>query len=65
MNLEKSHIMAAEVELLGFTSTQTSTKPMRKRIDAILKLAPLRNVRGCRRIIGIIKELTKKDVKFK
>ena len=46
--------MAIEVELLGFTLTHTGAKPTAKRIAAILKLAPPKNVQGCRRIIGII-----------
>ena len=54
VNLEKSHIMAIEVELLGFILTHTGAKPTPKRIKEILKLAPPKNVRGCRRIIGII-----------
>ena len=54
VNLEKSHIMAIEVELLGFILTRTGAKPTPKRIEAILKLATSKNVRGCRRIIRII-----------
>ena len=54
VNLEKNNIMAIEVELLGFTLTRTGAKPTSKRIEAIPKLAPPKNVRGCRRIIGII-----------
>ena len=45
--------MAIEVELLGFTLTRTGAKPTAKRSVAIIKLTPPKNVRGCRRIIGI------------
>ena len=54
LNLDKSHIMAIQVELLGFILMRTGAKPIPKRIEAILKLAPPENVRGCWRIIGII-----------
>ena len=54
VNLEKSYIMTIQVELLGFILTRTGAKPTPKRIEAILKLAPPKNVQGCRRIIGII-----------
>ena len=54
VNLSKSSIMGEEVELLGFMMTRKGSKPTAKRIEAILKLAPPKNVRGCRRIIGII-----------
>ena len=54
VNLEKSHIMAIQVELLGFILTCTRVKPTPKQIEAILKLAPPKNMQGCRRSIGII-----------
>ena len=54
VNPEKSHIMAIEVELLGFILTRIGAKPTPKQIEAILKLAPSKNMRGCRRIIEII-----------
>ena len=45
--------MAEQVELFGFILTRTGAKPTRKWIEAILKLASPKNVRGRRRIIGI------------
>ena len=54
VNLSKSSIMGEEVELLGFQLTRTGVRPTAKRIEAILKLAPPKNKRGCRRIIGIV-----------
>ena len=54
VNHEKSHIMAIEVELLGFILTRTGAKPTPKRIEAIFKLEPPKNVQSCKRIIGII-----------
>ena len=50
VNLAKSR----GVELLGFLLTRTGVRPTAKQIEAILKLAPPKNKRGCRRIIGII-----------
>ena len=44
VNPEKSHIMAIEVELLGFILTRIGAKPTPKQIEAILKLAPSKNV---------------------
>ena len=44
VNLKKSHIMAIEVELLGFILTCTGAKPTPKRIEAVLKLAQPKNV---------------------
>ena len=44
VNLEKSHIMAIEVEFLGFILTRTGAKPAPKQIEVNLKLAPPKNV---------------------
>ena len=54
VNLAKSSIMGEIVELLGFLLTRTGARPTAKRIEAILKLTPPKNKKGCRRIIGII-----------
>ena len=54
INLNKSHSMAVQVELLGFILTRTGAKPTPTRIEAIIKLTPPQNVRSCRRIIGIV-----------
>ena len=54
VNLDKSSLMAEEVELLGFVLTCMGARPTTKRIGAILKLAETKNKKGCRRIIDII-----------
>ena len=54
VNLAKSELCATEVEFLGFLLKQTGFQPTRKRIEAILKLLPPRNVKKVRAFLGTI-----------
>ncbi len=54
VNLEKSELCAIQVEFLGFLLKRTGFQPTRKRIEAILKLLPPRNVKQVRGFLGTI-----------
>jgi hypothetical protein len=53
-NLDKSKLCAIEVDHLGFTLQKDGFRPMKKRVEAILKLAPPTKVKKVRRLLGII-----------
>ena len=54
VNLTKSTLCAKEVEFLGFLLKQSGYQPTRKRIEAILKILPPKNVKKVREFLGAI-----------
>ena len=54
VNLDKSTLCAQSVEFLGFNLGQKGFKPTKKRIEAILKLAPPTNLKKTRGFLGTI-----------
>ena len=53
-NLKKSFLCQEQVEYLGYLLTRDGIKPTPGKVKAILDLAPPTNVRGVRRVLGII-----------
>ena len=53
-NVNKSFFYQQQVEYLGYLLTRDGIKPLPKKIKAILDVEPPCNVRGVRRILGII-----------
>ena len=53
-NVNKSFFCQQQVEYLGYLLTREGIKPLPKKVKAILDLEAPRNVRGVRRILGII-----------
>jgi recombinational DNA repair protein (RecF pathway) len=78
VNLDKSKLCQKQVKFLGFLLTRTGFIPTRKRVDAILRLPPVKQVRQLLSTINFIKnhipnraaimqpitDLTKKEEKF-
>jgi SOS-response transcriptional repressor LexA len=54
VNLAKSTLCAKEVEFLGFLLKETGYQPTKKRIEAILNIAPPKNVKKVREFLGAI-----------
>jgi hypothetical protein len=54
VNLTKSTLCAKEVEFLGFLLKETGFQPTRKRVEAIMKIAPPKNVKKIREFLGAI-----------
>jgi hypothetical protein len=54
VNLDKSELCQKQVKFLGFLLTRTGFIPTCKRVDAILKLAPPRNVKQVRQLLSTI-----------
>jgi hypothetical protein len=54
VNLNKSTICSKVVEFLGFCLKQTGFQPTRKRNEAILRIAPPKNVKKVREFLGAI-----------
>ena len=54
VNLTKSTLCSKEVEFLGILLTQTGSQSTQKRIEAILKIAPSKNVKKIREFLGAI-----------
>ena len=54
INLKKSTLCAKTLELLGFQLKPTGYRPTRKRVEDILRLDAPSNVRGVRRVLGIV-----------
>jgi hypothetical protein len=53
-NWDKSKLYALEVKHLGFTLQRDGFCPMKKWVDAILKLSLSTNVKKIRHLLGII-----------
>ena len=53
-NLTKSFFCQEQVEYLGYLLTREGIKPLPSKVKAILDLEPPKNVRGVRRVLGII-----------
>jgi hypothetical protein len=59
-----------ETEYLGFILTREGIKPQQQKVNAILQVAPPRNVKQVRSFVGMLNHykaitaLTKKNVKF-
>ena len=53
-NLKKSFLCQEQVEYLGYLLTRDGIKPTPGKVKPILDLAPPTNVRGVRRVLGII-----------
>ena len=53
-NLSKSFFCQEQVEYLGYLLTRDGIKPLPKKVKAILDLEPPKDVRGVRRVLGII-----------
>jgi hypothetical protein len=51
VNLTKSTLCAKEVEFLGFLLKEMGYQPTKKRIEAILKIAPPKNVKKVREFL--------------
>eukprot|EP00804_Cyclotella_cryptica_P005306 CCRYP_015788-RA/>CCRYP_015788-RA protein AED:0.17 eAED:0.18 QI:0/0/0/1/1/1/2/0/513 len=54
VNLTKSTLCAKEVEFLGFLLKETGFQPTRKRIEAIMQIAPPKNVKKVHEFLGAI-----------
>ena len=54
MNLEKSTLCSKSVKFVGFNLGQKGFQPTKKRIEAILKLAPPTNLKKTRGFLGTI-----------
>ena len=54
VNLRKSELCQKSVQFLGFKMEQTGYRPLKKRVDAILRLAPPKNVKHVRQFLGTI-----------
>ena len=54
VNLNKSTLCSKEVEFLGFLLKQSDYQPTRKRVEAILKILPPKNVKKVREFLGAI-----------
>ena len=54
VNALKSSFCALETEYLGFVLTQDGIKPQKKKIDAILQVAPPKNTRQLRSFVGML-----------
>jgi hypothetical protein len=54
VNAEKSSFCALETEYLGFILTREGIKPQQKKVNAILQVAPPRNVKQVRSFIGML-----------
>ena len=54
VNLAKSTLCAKEVEFLGFLLKQSGYQPTRKRVEAILKILPPKNIKKVREFLGAI-----------
>ena len=50
----KSFFGRAELEYLGYMLTQKGVKPVQKKVDAILKIAPPKNIRHLRSFLGAV-----------
>ena len=53
-NLKKRFFCHEQIEYLSYLLTRDGIKPLPKKVDAILDLEPPKNVRGVRRVLGII-----------
>jgi hypothetical protein len=54
VNAKKSSFCALETEYLGFILTKEGIKPQQKKVNAILQVAPPRNVKQVRSFIGML-----------
>lgn len=54
VNAPKSFFARSEIEYLGYWITREGIKPMPKKVEAFLKLAPPKNKKELRRFIGIV-----------
>lgn len=54
VNATKSNFCARETEFLGFVLSQQGIKPQPKKVDAILRLAPPKNVHQVRSFVGML-----------
>ena len=54
VNADKSTFCATEIKYLGYIITRKGIKPVKKKIDAILKIQAPQNVRQLRRFLGMV-----------
>jgi hypothetical protein len=54
VNAEKSSFCALETEYLGFILTREGIKPQQQKVNAILQVAPPRNVKQVRSFVGML-----------
>jgi hypothetical protein len=54
VNAVKSHLCTHEIEYLGYILTREGIKPQPKKVQAILTLSPLNNVKELRHFFGMV-----------
>ena len=54
VNADKSKFCAHEMEYLGYILTRDRIKPQSNKVEAILALQPLTNVKELRRFLGMV-----------